>query len=251
MENFLAVFGLATLGSLAGLSGGILMLSKQSWRHALSVHSIPFAAGVMLAVALLDVLPEAIEESEVGFVLKVVLVVMVAAFFFEQFFLHLHHHDEHQRTTVRASMPLVVAGDSIHNFIDGLAIAAAYLADPTLGVLVAIATFLHEVPHEMADFGLMLNAGWSKFKVLSTNLVSAMATYLGVFAVLVFSQTFEQHLGLLLGIAGGLFLYIGASDLLPEIQEEHTDKPWHQAGLLLAGVILIWLITQFIPHVEA
>lgn len=250
MEQFLAVFGLATLGSVLGLVGGILMLSRASWRKTISIHAIPFAAGVMLSVSLLDVLPEAIEESETGFVLKVVLLVMVAAFFFEQFFMHLHHHEEHARTTLKSSMPLVVAGDTIHNFIDGLAIAAAYLVEPSLGVLVAISTFMHEVPHELGDFGLMLAAGWSKIRAILVNLGSALSTYLGAFTVLVFAETFEPNLGLMLAIAGGLFLYIAASDLLPEVHEDHKDSPWHQAGLLLAGVAVMWFLTGILPHAE-
>lgn len=248
MENVLAVFGLATLGSVAGLLGGVLMLSRASWKKILSVHAIPFAAGVMLSVSLLDVIPEAIEESEVGFVMKVVLVVMVIAFFFEQFFLHLHHHEEHHRTTLKSSMPLVVLGDTIHNFIDGLAIAAAYLVEPSLGFLVALSTFMHEIPHEMGDFGLMIAAGWDRSKVLLTNLFSALSTFAGAATVLLFAQTFENSMGLVLAIAGGLFLYIAASDLLPEVHEDHRDSPWHQAGLLLLGVALMWILTQALPH---
>lgn len=250
MEQFLAVFGLATLGSVLGLIGGILMLSRASWRKIISVHAIPFAAGVMLSVSLLDVLPEAIEVSNAGFVLKVVLLVMVVAFFFEQFFVHLHHHEEHARTTLTSSMPLVVAGDTIHNFIDGLAIAAAYLVEPSLGVLVAISTFMHEVPHELGDFGLMLTAGWSKTRAILVNLGSALATYLGAFTVLAFAQIFEANLGLMLAIAGGLFLYIAASDLLPEVQEDHRDKPWHQGALLLLGVAVMWILIGILPHAE-
>jgi zinc and cadmium transporter len=250
MDNLLPILGLVTLGSVLGLSGGILMISKKSLRNFLSIHSIPFAAGVMLAVSLLDVLPEAIEGSDAHFVLKVVLIVMVIAFFFEQFFLHIHHHDEHQRTTIKSSMPLVVAGDTIHNFIDGMAIAAAYLVEPTLGLLVALATFLHELPHEMGDFGLMLSAGWSKTKVIVVNLVSSLATYLGAFFVILFSESLALNLGLLLGIAGGLFLYIAASDLLPEVHDEHRDSPWHQALLLLLGVGVVWLMTSIFPHSE-
>lgn len=250
MEQSFAVFGLAALGSVAGLFGGILMLSNAALRKTLSLHAIPFAAGVMLAVSLLDILPEAIEHSEAGFILRVVLIVMVVAFFFEQFFLHLHHHEEHERTTLRASMPLIVAGDTIHNFIDGVAIAAAYLVDPALGFLVALATLMHELPHEMGDFGLMIAAGWKKSKVVLTNLLSSLSTFAGAGLVLVFGEIFEPHMGLILGIAGGLFLYIAASDLLPEVHEDHRDNPWHQAALLLAGVAVMWFLTGILPHAE-
>lgn len=213
----------------------------------MSIHAIPFAAGTMLAVSLLDILPEAAEEVGPGIVFSTVLVVMVVAFFFEQFFMHIHHHEEHTRTVVKSSLPLLVAGDTIHNFLDGLAIAAAYLTNPGLGILVAVATFLHEIPSEMGDFGLMLAGGWSKVRAILVNGLSALATYAGALFVIIFSSGVQDNFGLLLAISGGLFLYIGASDLLPEVESQHKDKPWHQAGLLLAGVLVIWVLTQTIP----
>lgn len=250
MESAVAIFGLTAIGSFVGLLGGVFILLKKNWGKAISVHSIPFAAGVMLAVAFLDILPHAIEESGVESVLSVVLVVIVLAFFFEQFFMHFHHHEEHKRTTLKSSMPLVVAGDTIHNFFDGAAIAAAYLVNPGLGVLVAGATVLHEIPHEMGDFGLMLAAGWNRTKVLLVNVFSALSSFLGAILVILFADGIGSHLSLFLAIAGGLFVYIGASDLLPEINEEEKDNPWHQALLLLAGVAIIWVLTLFIPHIE-
>ena len=153
------------MGSVAGLIGGIFLLSQEKLAKVLSIHAIPFAAGVMLAVSLLDILPEAIEESNVRVVLQLVLLVVVVAFLFEQFLLHLHHHEGHVKT-LKTSLPLVISGDTIHNFIDGLAIATAFLVDPKLGFVVAVATFLHELPHEMGDFGLMLAAGWKKPKII-------------------------------------------------------------------------------------
>lgn len=248
METLIPVLGLATIGSLAGLSGGVILLTKKNWGKFLSVHSIPFAAGVMLAVSLLDVLPEAVEEAGPEKVFPIVLAVMVAAFFFEQFFLHLHHHEEHKRT-LKNSLPLVVAGDTIHNFIDGLAIAAAYLVEPALGVVVAGATFLHEIPHEMGDFGLMLAGGWSRLRVISVNILSALSTYAGAILIVLFSSTLGLDLGVLLAVAGGLFLYIAASDLLPEVESQDKDNPWHQALLFLAGVVIVWILTLAVPGV--
>lgn len=247
MEQIIAIFGLTTFGSLLGLLGGLLLITKKSWGRGLSIHAIPFAAGAMLSVSLLDILPEAAENVGSGVVFSTVLVVIVIAFFFEQFFMHIHHHEEHTRTVIKSSLPLLVAGDTIHNFLDGLAIAAAYLTNPGLGVLVAVATFLHEIPGEMGDFGLMLAGGWSRTKAVLVNLSSALATYGGALLVIIFSSTVQDNFGLLLAVTGGLFLYIGASDLLPEVESQHKDKPWHQALLLLAGVFLIWVLVLFIP----
>lgn len=247
MNNLLPVLGLATIGSIAGLAGGLAILYKKTWAKTISVHAIPFAAGVLLAVSFLDVLPEAIEESGSEDVFKIVLAVMVIAFFLEQFFLHVHHHEKSGRGLVKTALPLVVVGDSIHNFIDGVAIAAAFLVEPALGVLVAFATFLHEIPHEMGDFGLMLAAGWKRTKIIVVNVFSALATYAGSIAVLATPSFSEQNLGSLLAVAGGIFLYIGASDLLPEAHQERSDSPWHQAILLLLGVLVIWLVGKILP----
>lgn len=246
MESILPILGLVTLGSLCGLFGGIFLLWRRSWSKVISVHSIPFAAGVMLTVALIDVLPEAIELTSPKSALTIALVVMVIAFFFEQFFMHLHHHEEHERT-VTSAVSLVIVGDTIHNFMDGVAIAAAYVVDPALGILIALATFLHELPHEMGDFGLMISAGWKNKGIILANLLSASASYLGAITVLVFSANIGDSLGFLLAISGGLLLYISTSDLLPQLNREHKDSPWHQAGLLLAGVLLMWFLAQVLP----
>ncbi len=246
MENYLPVLGLVTFGSLCGLVGGLFILWNKRWGRSISAHSIPFAAGVMLTVSLVDVLPEAIDLTSPKMALGIVLGVMVVAFFFEQFFMHLHHHEEHERT-IGSAIPLVVVGDTIHNFMDGAAIAAAYLVDPKLGVLVATATFLHELPHEIGDFGLMIAAGWKNKRIIITNLLSALSSFLGAILVLVFATNVEENLGFLLAIAGGLLLYISASDLLPEVHHKHKGSPWHQAGLFLGGVLLMWFLAQVLP----
>ncbi|MBI2267865.1 MAG: ZIP family metal transporter [Candidatus Blackburnbacteria bacterium] len=248
METLLPVFGLATLGSLAGLLGGLIILSQKALGKTISTHAIPFAAGVLLGVSFLDVLPEAIDHTGVELGLQVVLIVIISAFFFEQFLLHLHHHEKSGGSSLKASLPLVVAGDTIHNFMDGVAIAASYLVNPAFGLVVAVATFLHEIPHEMGDFSLMIKAGWSRLKVMAVNIFSALATYLGVAFVFLFQNFSEKNLGVLLAIAGGLFLYIGASDLLPELEEEKRNNHWYQALLLISGVIIVWIFNQVLPR---
>lgn len=242
MQSALSIFLLVTLGSLAGLSGGLLLLSKASWAGFLSKYSIPFAAGVMLAVAFLDLLPEAVKGADEETVFKIVLIVVVCAFFFEQFFLRRHHADH--PTTPKSSVPLVVAGDTIHNFFDGVGIAVAYLLDPNLGVLVAAATFLHEIPHEIGDFGLMLAAGWKKGKVIVVNLFSALSSYLGAGLIILFSTEVQTSLNVLLAAAGGLLIYISLVDLLPGLYTVSLGK-WTKISLFTGGVVLMWILTTF------
>ena len=106
---------------------------------------------------------------------------------------------------------LVIFGDTIHNFIDGVAIAAAYLTDPSFGVVVALATFLHETPHEIGDFGILVSAGWSRGKTFMANLFSALATFPGAMFVYFFAQGAHEKVGILLSVSAGIFLFLGAS----------------------------------------
>lgn len=255
MEGLLPLLALATLGSLAGILGGAALLFKKEWTSALSSWAIPFAAGVLLSVALLDILPEAVHEADPEVVFPTVLVVMIAAFLIKGLFLNIHYHDFDdtqggKKKHLRFSLPLVVFGDTIHNFIDGVAIAAAYLVEPALGFIVAFSTFLHETPHEIGDFGLMLAGGWTKLKAITINALSALATFPGALMVFWFSDALERYLGIMLAIAGGIFLYIATSDLIPEIKNGKGRKSWEQIGFFLAGVLVMWLVSELVPHAE-
>src|SRR5687768_11378348 len=176
----------AFIGSVAGMIGGVVLLVKKEWATKLAYMSIPLAAGVLLSVSFLDLLPEAVEEiGDTAF--SIVLIVFVALFLIERFILYFHHHQgsgesekhlghSHKSET---SVPLIIFGDTIHNFIDGIAIGTSYLIDPSLSLIVAISTFMHETPHEIADFGLLIAKGWKSKKVFFVNLFSAMATFPG------------------------------------------------------------------------
>src|SRR4030042_4442540 len=128
LNPFLEIILLTFIGSVAGLIGGVIFLIKKDWARALCGLAVPFAAGVLLSVSLLHLLPEANHEiGETAYLL--VLVSLLASFLFEQYFAHLHHHEGRKRTTLEVSVPLVIFGDTIHNFIDGVTIAAAYFIE--------------------------------------------------------------------------------------------------------------------------
>lgn len=239
-QEVLSLLGLALLGSVAGLVGGVIFLVKKSLAEKLSVVAVPFAAGVLVSVAMLDLLPESIEIYENAFL--VALLSFLGAFIFENLVIQLHHHDGHKHEVT--SVPLIILGDTIHNFIDGVAIAAAFLADPLFGLFVAIATFLHETPHEIADFGVLLSAGWSRTKTFITNLLSASATVPGALLVYFYAGGEAGFVGPLLAVSAGIFLYLGATDFLPEVLH---DKKGRAASLIpvLLGVLLVFLATTF------
>jgi zinc and cadmium transporter len=244
-----AILVLAFVGSIAGLIGGVVFLVKENWAKALCHYAVPFAAGVLLSVSLLHLLPEAVREvGEVGYLY--VLVALLLSFFFEQFFAQLHHHEHRRATMVKASsVPLVIFGDTIHNFIDGVAIAAAYLVDPYFGLVVTLATFLHETPHEIGDFGVLMSAGWTKGKAFIANFFSALATFPGALLVFFFMQEAHEKIGVLLAISAGVFLYLGASDFLPEVGEEEKGVPaWKKFGLLVLGVVIMYVLALVTPE---
>lgn len=249
MEQTLGgLLGLATIGSIAGLVGGLIFLVKKDWATVLAKYAVPFAAGILLSVSLLHLLPEAVQEiDELGFV--VVLASLISAFLFEQFFAQLHHHEDRKGTMAKATIPLVFIGDTIHNFIDGVTIASAYLVEPSFGLIVALSTFLHETPHEIGDFGVFISRGWSRQKTFGANFLSALATFPGALLVFFFLQDAHESIATLLAVSAGIFLYLGASDFLPEVSEESDSKSKvKKLALLILGVLLMYLLRSLTPE---
>lgn len=235
---------LSLVGSVAGLVGGVIFLLKRSWSKKLSFFAIPFAAGVLLSVSLLHLIPEAAEVMGHRAYLFI-LSSFLGAFIFEKYFASLHHHEEHINTLQKSTIPLVIFGDTIHNFIDGVAIAAAYLAAPGLGITVALSTFLHETPHEIGDFGVLISRGWSRKKTFIANLLSALTTIPGALVVFyLFPNAGEDSVAWLLAIAAGIFLYLGASDFLPEVGEHDSKRDtFTKVLLVIMGALAMYSMT--------
>jgi zinc and cadmium transporter len=245
MNELLQLFLLALLGSIIALVGGVVFLYKRSWSDFLEKHSVPFAAGVLITVSLVGLLPEAHEAiGENTFV--IILLTFFAADLFEHVFFGIHHHKEGGAHDYKGSVPLVIVGDTIHNFIDGVAIGASFLVSPGLGLITALSTFLHEVPHEIGDFGILLRAGWSRPKIFLVNVISASATIVGAFALLLFAGN-DVLIGSLLAVSAGVFLYLGASDFLPHIEEGYESKLKSVLPLTI-GVAVMLFTLMVVPH---
>ena len=249
--SFLTLLGLALLGSVAGLVGGVIFLVKRDWARVLSIYAVPFAAGVLLSVSILHLIPEVSEEiGNRGFLY--VLLAFLGAFIFEKYFASMHHHEEHghEGSLQKSTIPLILIGDTIHNFIDGLAIGAAYIVSPGFGLVVALSTFLHETPHEIGDFGVLVSRGWSRKKTFMANFYSSLATVPGALLVYFFiPENSEGKIASLLAVAAGIFLYLGASDFLPEIGEHDSrSRTFFKVALVLIGVFSIYLLSLVAPE---
>jgi zinc and cadmium transporter len=229
---------LTAVSGIASLAGGLLLLLGKKDIQRYEVILASFAAGVLMTLAVTDLLPEVFEQaSNPRLISGAILVGILILFFLEKTSIWWHHHHE-SNIAVPAISGLIV-GDTIHNFIDGMAIAAAYMADPKLGTATAIGVALHELPQEIADFGLCLKSGCGKTKTVVINLLSSMAAILGGVITLSLGNFAVGITPYLLAGTAGMFLYIALADLVPELHRE--QKPGSVTGQLLAfglGVVL-------------
>lgn len=248
MANYGHIIFYSLVGGVFSLIGGVLMLSHKKVAESLAKYATPFAAGALLAAVFLDLLKDGLEQSTADVVLLSALVGVVAFFFAERFLHWFHHHHQHEGRDPARS--LIIIGDTIHNALDGVAIAAAFLISVPTGIVTTMAIAAHEIPQEIGDFGLLLSKGMSRRKVLLVNVLSALATTAA--AVLTFALGSADRLptGSLIGLSAGFLLYIAMSDIIPEIHEKATNKrlfDW-QPLLLLAGAIFVGLSIQLAHH---
>lgn len=253
MNDWILVLAAATIGSVISLIGGLYLLYGKIGVKKLQIYSVPFAAGALLAAAFFDLLPEAIDSTnEPQNALTMTLLGFLFFFALERSLSWFHHHHEessHEHVLGRRNASLIVIGDTIHNFIDGLAIAAAFLANPAVGMVTTFAVAAHEIPQEIGDFGLLLSKGMARKKVLLVNLLSALATIVGAALVYGLGSSFEIPQTFLLGSTAGFFIYIAASDIIPTIHAIPNRRTANiQTLVLLVGVGVVAFSIQTVEH---
>ncbi|MEK7569908.1 MAG: ZIP family metal transporter [Patescibacteria group bacterium] len=232
---------IVSLVSLIGIT--TLSLHFDRLRKGL-LFLVSFAAGALLGDAFLHLLPEVMEEaSDVTRVSVMVLGGIVAFFLLEKvlFWRHCHLPSTEQHQHPVGTINLV--GDAVHNFLDGVIIAASFLIDPAVGVATTVAVVLHEIPQEIGDFGILLHAGYTKRKALFFNFLTACAAIVGAVVTLVIGEQVEAVAQYLVPLTIGGFIYIAAADLIPEIhREEHTGRSFLQFLFLLVGIGVMALL---------
>ncbi len=248
-------------GGIFSTIGGVILLAKEEWARKISIYLVSIAAGVLFATAFFHLFPEASELllSE-GRSMSFIFALMASGFLF--FFaiegilsnLHYHHygvqkehHHPEKHGHVHATPWLLIIGDSIHNFIDGIIITTTFFASIPLGIATAIAIAAHEIPQEIGDFSVMLHAGWGRMKVLGWNLAAALMTTVGALIAFPFRASIEPALGYLLAFTGGLFLYISASDLIPELYHySRRDKLVMTIPFFAFGIAISLFVGMFV-----
>ena len=245
MSTFTYIILFTLLGSVFSLIGGIILVYKKKLVLKISHFLASFAAGTLLGAAFFDLLPEALNEGEIQTILFWVLAGILVFFLLERFIHWFHHHHEHLHKETPPTIPLVIFGDSVHNFIDGVAIAATFLTSIPLGIVTTLAVATHEIPQEIGDLGILLHRGLAKKKVLFFNFASALTALLGAIATFLLGEALANILPTLLAITAGFFIYIAASDLIPEIHHENRKGfAFIESMLLLIGVLTIGLFVS-------
>ncbi len=245
---------LATLAVGAISLVGVVSLSMDDkLLHRLLPILVALAGGAMLATAFFDLLPEAIGASGVGRAMPLVLGGIVLFLLIERF-LHMHHHHKHHHKADAKECPvtyLTLIGDTIHNFVDGTLIAAAYLASPQIGVLTTLSIISHEIPHEIGDFSLLIWGGFSKTKAIIFNCLSALAALAGGVITFYAASAIPGLVSVLLPLAAGQFIYIACVDLAPEL---HKEKDARRSLVQLAafgfGICIIVLGGMLLPELH-
>lgn len=237
------------LGSVVSLAGGfgLLGLSPKTIRRAEHLF-VAVAAGALLGAALIDLLPEAIELGPD--VAPLGLLIGLGSFFLLERALNWFHHHRHEPGEgIDRTATLVIISDTLHNFVDGAAIAIAFIASPELGILTAVAVGLHEIPQEVGDFALLLSRGFSRGKVLMINIFSALVAFAGAGTAYLLADTVAGLLPWLLAGTAGMFLYISLSNLIPDLHRKHErGLVWLETMVLIGAVLLVGVVTE-VAHV--
>ncbi len=223
------------------LVGSLTFVLSENAQKRIILPMVALAAGSMLGGALFHMIPASVETIGNDVSLYVAVAAGFVVFFCLEQFLHWHHCHRTQHVLERPLGHMILVADGLHNFIGGLAVAGAFLADVRIGISAFIAAAAHEVPQELGDFGALVHAGWSRGKALLFNLLSALTFLAGGLVAYAASARFEVTL--LLPFAAGNFLYIAAADLVPEINkhERYPVALLHFASFA-AGLALLYLV---------
>lgn len=239
--------------SLVSLIGIITFSINDAKLRKILFFFVSFGAGALLGGAFIHLLPESMELNEDSSSVWIfgTLAGIIVFFILEKFvkWFHCHHLGgcEHEKPQSLSTMNIV--GDGFHNFIDGIVIATSFLVSVPLGIATSIAVFIHEVPQEIGDYAILLHAGLTKKKALMFNLLSALMAVVGAVMMLSIQFDTDSFTKYIIPFTAGGFIYIGASDLIPEMHKDNkiSKSIWQVLGLIL-GISVMYLVTFLEVH---
>ncbi|MBI4937629.1 MAG: ZIP family metal transporter [Nitrosomonadales bacterium] len=243
----------------ASVCGGVLSVlcaalfalnARAQWVGSL----VSYAIGALLGAVFLDILPEAMETgSSVAAISGTVLAGILLFFTLEKLLLWRHCHGDHceahERGVHGRSGMMIMIGDTFHNFVDGVIIAAAFLADTHLGIVTALAIIAHEIPQEVGDFLILLHSGYSRAQALRINLLSSLAMLAGGTLAYFALQSVQSTVPVLLALAAASMIYVAVADLIPGLHKRtQLHDTVQQVVLIALGVGSIYLIGALVPE---
>jgi zinc and cadmium transporter len=239
-------------GVLSVLAASVLLLVPEGMRNRILAPLVSFAIGALLGAALLAILPHALADRSLAGTHSITLTVLLGLlgfFLLEKTVIwrHCHAHEceahgvDVERAQTRAAGNLILIGDGIHNLVDGVLIAAAFLTDIHLGVVTAMAVIAHEIPQELGDFAILLHSGFSRGRALFYNVLSSMTTVIGGVVAYFFLSDAMAAVPYVLAVAASSFIYIAVADLIPGLHKRpEPAATFQQIALIVLGVAVIF-----------
>ncbi len=223
--DLILIFGSIFLVSIVSIVGILLLSLKENLLNKILLYLVSFSAGALLGDAFIHLLPHTVEHM--GFGLEVSLLVLsgIVLFFFIEKVIKWHHcHGIPGGKCEHTFTYMNLIGDAVHNFIDGMIVAGSYMVSVPLGIATTLAVLFHEIPQEIGDFGVLIHGGFSKKKAIVLNFVVALTAFLGGVVAIVASGIIGGFEMYLLPFTAGGFIYIAASDLIPELHKDTSLK---------------------------
>jgi zinc and cadmium transporter len=239
------------LGSVGAITAaGTFMFLSEKYQRTFIPILIAFATGVLLTVALLGLIPEAVEDTgEPHIIMPFILGGIIFFFIMEKIVIWRNCRNQECEVHSHASGPIILLGDALHNLTDGIVIAAAFLSGLNLGIVAGFTIIFHELAHETGDFGILLHSGYSKKKAFLYNIVSSSTTIPASIISYFILDSIEFAVPFLLAIAAASFIYIALSDLTPDLHQ-HTDLKYilRQLAVMIIGIVLMALLLSIGSH---
>ena len=245
---------------VVALAGGLIsVLAAAAMTFAVGTHRvnmlISYAIGALLGAAFLEILPHALEHGQPQRMAATVLFGILVFFVLEKLVLWRHcHHDHCEAHDAQApahdhgrSGLLILVGDTFHNFVDGILIAAAFLESRELGIVTALAIIAHEIPQEVGDYLILLHSGYSKLRALAYNLLSSLATLVGATLAYLALSEMQEWIPSLLGLAAASMIYVAVADLIPGLHKRtELNATIQQVSLIGVGIASIAIVQALV-----
>ncbi|MDO8492817.1 MAG: ZIP family metal transporter [bacterium] len=227
------------LVSLISLTAIVVLFISESFLCRILFFLVSLSVGALFGDAFIHLIPSSFENFATVNVASILILAGILMFFALEKFLHWHHHHadvgEPEDHTIHPVGPMVIMADILHNFIDGVVIAASFYLSTTAGIATTIAVMLHEIPHEIGNVALLIHAGFTRRRAVIINCFSALSAILGAILVILISSQAVSIAYYLIPFAAGSFIYIAGSDLVPEL---HKDVGVKKALIQLIGILL-------------